>query len=127
MDEKLTAPTQTIYVCDADLKEGEMRGIKVEYDSAADPSGATKRSQWILIVHYQKKYYALDAACAHSGYPLFKGTLDKDGVITCGLHYAKFQCQTGKVVSDPPICEHEPTFQIEVKEGKIYWLKKENA
>ena len=110
MDEKLTR----IYVCEADLKEGEMRGIKVE-------------NQWLLIVHYQNRYYALDAACAHSGFPLFKGTLDADGVITCGLHYAKFQCQTGAVVSDPPICENQKTFKTEIKSGKVYWIKNQSS
>ena len=86
MDKKLNC--QSTYICEADLKDGEMRGTKVG-------------DQWILVVNFKNQYYALEAACTHSGYPLFKGTLDKDGVVTCSLHYAKFQCQTGAIVSDP--------------------------
>lgn len=110
MDEKLNAAS--IYVCDADLKEGEMRGIKVD-------------GQWLLIVRHKNQYFALDAACAHSGYPLFKGNIDENGAITCPLHYAQFQCQTGAVISNPAICENQITFKIELKDGKIFWLKEE--
>ncbi len=99
-----------VYVCEADLKEGEMRGLKVD-------------GQWLLIVHYGERYYALDASCAHSGYPLFKGQMDSDGVITCPLHYAKYQCQTGAIVSDPPLSSDQPVFKIKVEEGKVFWIK----
>ncbi len=98
-----------VYVCEADLNEGEMRGLKIE-------------GQWLLIVLYQNQYYALDAACAHSGYPLFKGFM-RDGVITCGLHYAQFDCKTGCVVSDPAICENQIVFEITIKENKVYWVR----
>ena len=101
---------RSVYVCEADLNPGEMRGVKIE-------------DQWILIINYKNEYYALDASCAHSGYPLFKGKLDENGIITCALHYAQFHCQTGAVVSEPAICEDQPQFQIEVKDGKVYWLK----
>ena len=99
-----------IYVCEADLKEGEMRGLKV-------------RDQWLLIVRYGGQYYALDAACAHSGYPLQQGKLDSSGVITCGLHYAKFDCRTGETVSDPAICADQIVYWIVVKGRKIFWAK----
>ncbi|OGR87038.1 MAG: hypothetical protein A3A86_00855 [Elusimicrobia bacterium RIFCSPLOWO2_01_FULL_60_11] len=100
-----------IYVCEADLKEGELRGRKVE-------------GQWILIVKHQGGHYGLDAACAHSGYPLFKGgTVDSEGAVTCPLHYSKFDCRTGAVVSKPRICDDQIVFKVEVKEGKVYWIK----
>ncbi|MBI1979762.1 MAG: Rieske 2Fe-2S domain-containing protein [Elusimicrobia bacterium] len=99
-----------VYVCEADLKNGEMRGLKVE-------------GQWLLIVRHKNQYHALDASCAHSGYPLFKGDLSADGIITCSLHHAQFECPTGTVVSDPAICENQPRFSIEVKEGKVFWVK----
>ena len=110
MAERLSSERNLVYLCGADLREGEMRGVRVE-------------NQWLLIVHYQGQYHALDAACAHSGYPLFKGTLDQDGVITCGLHYAKFDCKTGSIVSDPPICENQKTFEVAVQEDKVYWVQ----
>ena len=110
MDEKLTGKNH-IYVCEANLQNGEMRGVKV-------------KEQWLLIVRHQDQYYALDAACAHSGYPLFKGKLSPEGVITCGLHYAQFDCCNGNVVSNPAICENQQTFEIEVKEDKIFWVRK---
>ena len=81
-----------VYVCEADLLDRELRGVKVE-------------GQWILIANSGGKYYGLDAACAHSGYPLFKGTMNQKGVITCALHYAQFDCKSGRVVSHPAICE----------------------
>lgn len=114
--------TELVYVCDADLKDNEMRGIKVEYSHSV--SG--KKHQWILIVKQKGNYYALDAACAHSGYPLHKGSLDADGVVTCGLHYAKFDCRTGQVVSDPAICENQDIFEIQINDGKIYWVREIN-
>jgi nitrite reductase/ring-hydroxylating ferredoxin subunit len=106
----MSGGTGGVYVCEADLKEGEMRGLKVD-------------GQWLLIVRHGGTYHALDASCAHSGYALFKGTLSPEGVITCPLHYAQFQCRTGAVVSDPAICEAQPVFRIESREGKIYWLR----
>ncbi len=99
-----------LYVCEADLKEGELRGLKIE-------------GQWIMVANHQGEYYGLDAACAHSGYPLFKGTLSPEGVITCGLHYAKFDCKTGCVVSRPRICEDQIVFKIRVQDGKIFWIR----
>lgn len=102
-----------VYVCPADLKEGEMRGLKIE-------------GQWLLIVRFDDEYRALDASCAHSGYPLFKGAMDRTGVITCPLHYAKFDCRTGAVVSDPAICGDQPTFEVIARDGKVYWLKSES-
>ncbi len=98
-----------IYVCEADLKENELRGLKVE-------------GQWLLVVNHKNEYSLLDASCAHSGYPLHKGKVDESGVITCPLHYAQFDCKSGKVVSDPAICEDQPVFNMEVKEGKVFWL-----
>ena len=100
----------SVYVCEADLKENELRGVKVE-------------GQWILIANHGGNYYGLDASCAHTGYPLFKGNLSSEGVITCPLHYAQFDCVSGKVVSDPRICEDQTIFSIKVECGKVYWLK----
>lgn len=102
----------SVYVCEADLAEGELRGLKVE-------------GQWILLVRHGGETFALDASCAHSGYPLFKGKVDEQGVLTCPLHYAQFDCRTGKVVSDPAICGAQPVFEISVREGKIYWERPE--
>lgn len=99
------------YVCAADLKDGEMRGLKIE-------------GQWLLIVNHAGRYHALDAACAHSGYPLFKGRMDENGVITCPLHYAQFQCRTGEVVSNPAICDSQIVFEIKIEDNKVYWLNK---
>ena len=99
-----------IFICEADLKENELRGVKVE-------------GEWILIVNHGGNYYGLDAACAHSGYPLFKGTLNPEGVITCALHYAQFDCKSGRVVSDPAICGDQIVYKVAVKDGKVYWLR----
>src|SRR5262245_29661294 len=106
----MNGEAQEIYVCEADLKEGEMRGLKVE-------------GQWLLIVHHGGKYHALDASCAHSGYPLFKGRLSPEGVVTCPLHYAQFDCKTGTVVSDPAICDSQPMFEVRIRDGKVYWIR----
>ncbi len=114
--------TERVYVCEADLKEGQMRGLKVEFASLPK-----KRHQWLLVVKHRGKYHLLDAACAHSGYPLHTGKLDGNGVITCALHYAKFDCVTGQVVSEPAICENQVTFEIEVADGKVYWLRESDA
>ncbi len=103
-------PENLVYVCEADLAEGELRGFKIDGD-------------WIMIARHKDEFFGLDAACAHSGYPLFKGKLNEDGTITCPLHYAKFECRTGTVASNPRICDDQIVFKIAVKEGKIFWIK----
>ena len=99
-----------VFVCEADLEDGGMRGVNVE-------------GRWLLISRHRGEYSALDAACAHSGAPLFEGSLDPSGAVTCPLHYARFDCRTGEILSRPPICGDQTVFRIKVSNGKIFWLK----
>lgn len=99
-----------VYVCEADLKDGELRGVKIG-------------EEWIMIANHKGRYYGMDAACAHSGYSLFKGTLSAEGVITCPLHYAQFDCKSGCVVSNPRVCEDQIIYEISIKDGKVFWKK----
>jgi 3-phenylpropionate/trans-cinnamate dioxygenase ferredoxin subunit len=56
----------------------------------------------ILIINYNKKYYAIDRFCSHMGGDLSKGTIEKN-IITCPRHGSRFDITSGKTISGPKI------------------------
>lgn len=94
------------YLCPADLKPGEMRGLKIG-------------GRGLLLINHEGAYYALDDTCNHAGYSLHKGHLEGT-VVTCFLHGAEFDVRTGRHVSDPPFCENQRTYAIEIRDGSVY-------
>ena len=56
----------------------------------------------ILIANVNGKYFAVVDRCGHMNMRLSLGTLT-DNIVTCPLHYSRFDVMTGKVVSGPHI------------------------
>lgn len=55
----------------------------------------------ILVVNVDGSFFACDNMCPHQLYPLVNGELDGEE-ITCALHSAIFNVNTGEVVVRPP-------------------------
>ena len=56
----------------------------------------------IMIANVNGRYYALSDRCGHMNMRLSLGTLTNN-IVTCPLHYSRFDVMTGKVVSSPHI------------------------
>lgn len=62
----------------------------------------------IMIVNLDGKFYALNDRCSHTNAPLSMGHI-QDSILTCPMHGARFDINTGKKVSDPKM----PSFNID--------------
>jgi nitrite reductase/ring-hydroxylating ferredoxin subunit len=67
----------------------------------------------ILVVNADGNFYACDNLCPHQLYPLVNGELDGEE-ITCALHSAIFNVNSGEVVVRPPT-RSEPLIVYEVR------------
>jgi nitrite reductase/ring-hydroxylating ferredoxin subunit len=54
----------------------------------------------IMIANVDGKFYAISDRCGHMSARLSMGTIDKN-VVTCPLHFSRFDVTTGKVISGP--------------------------
>ena len=75
----------------------------------------------VLVVNYNKKYYALDNTCPHAGGKLSSGTLEGN-IVTCPRHGSKFNITTGMGVSGP---KYGP-FTGKVRDLEVYETKIED-
>ncbi len=97
----------------ADLKEGELRGFPVG-----------KRNLLVACVGGRLK--CLDDWCNHAGCLLSAGWIEQNQVV-CPCHEIGFDLDTGKNVTSPGIADDQPTFPIEIVDGRIvvHGFKKE--
>jgi len=58
----------------------------------------------IMIANVEGKFYALSDRCGHMSARLSMGVLN-DNIVTCPLHYSKFDVTTGKLLSGPVMME----------------------
>ncbi len=58
----------------------------------------------IMIANVEGKFYAIGDRCGHMSARLSMGTLTNT-VVTCPLHFSRFDVTTGKLVSGPKIME----------------------
>lgn len=72
----------------------------------------------IAIYRHEKKLYAIHNVCKHQGGPLGEGKI-LDGCITCPWHGYQYLPQNGQ--SPPPFKEMVNTYDVKVKDGKV-WL-----
>jgi 3-phenylpropionate/trans-cinnamate dioxygenase ferredoxin subunit len=72
----------------------------------------------ILVIKYDKKYYAIDRFCSHMGGDLAKGSIEKS-LITCPRHGSTFDIKSGKCISGPKI----GFLKLKTKSIKAYELK----
>ncbi|KAK6192405.1 hypothetical protein SNE40_003876 [Patella caerulea] len=88
-----------------DIQDGGMKDVEVEDGK-------------ILLVQRGQEYFAVGGKCTHYGAPLVNGSMS-NGVVRCPWHGACFNVQTGDI-EDFPGLDSLPTFDVSVKNGKIY-------
>ena len=72
------------------------------------PSGKIKHveveGKEIMIANVGGKFYAIGVRCAHMNALHFMGALDKT-IVTCPLHFSRFDVTTGKLISGPKMMD----------------------
>jgi len=74
----------------------------------------------IVLVNREGKIYALEDRCSHEEFPLSAGDL-ANGEITCALHGARFDIETGKPRALPAVLP-VATYEVRV-EGEDVQVK----
>lgn len=77
----------------------------------------------VAIFKYDGKISAVSNACQHQNGPLGEGKIVY-GCITCPWHGYQYQPDTG--ASPPPFVEKVPTFNVQVKNGRVFLHPKPN-
>jgi toluene monooxygenase system ferredoxin subunit len=91
-------------IADADLWEGEMRGLVID--------GCK-----VLLLRTGGEVRAYHDRCAHLGVALSEGTL-ADHVLTCRAHHYTYDARTGAGIN--PRNTQLRTFAVVVRDGAIY-------
>ena len=69
---------------------------------AADlPPGAVRRVGDWAVGNRDGRYFAVSRRCRHQLADLSEGTLDRDGCLVCPWHGARYDLDTGAMVSGP--------------------------
>ncbi|MEN8144401.1 MAG: non-heme iron oxygenase ferredoxin subunit [Gemmatimonadota bacterium] len=87
-----------------EVPEGSMIGVEV---------GGVK----VAVIHEQGRFFALHDCCSHEEFPLSDGDLE-NGQITCILHGARFDLETG-VAKALPAVRPVKTYEVRVEDGEI--------
>jgi 3-phenylpropionate/trans-cinnamate dioxygenase ferredoxin subunit len=58
--------------------------------------------RFIVLIHLDGKFYALDDACTHDGGPLGDGVLEGYQIV-CPRHGARFDVRTGQALAMPAV------------------------
>lgn len=77
----------------------------------------------VAIFKYDGKISAVSNVCQHQNGPLGEGRVI-DGCITCPWHGYQYLPETG--ASPPPFAENVPTFNVRVKDGRVFVHPKPN-
>ncbi|MFB6167119.1 MAG: Rieske (2Fe-2S) protein [Candidatus Nanohaloarchaea archaeon] len=92
-------------VADAEeLEEGEMVSVEVDGEK-------------VMVVKADEEFYAIGDVCTHEHCLLSDGWLEGKDVV-CPCHSSKFDLETGEP-DRPPAKEPEPTYEVEVRDGKV--------
>ncbi len=78
---------------------------------------ATISGERVAIFKYDGKISAVSNVCQHQNGPLGEGEII-DGCITCPWHGFQYLPENGQ--SPPPFTEKVPTFNVKVKEGRVF-------
>ena len=71
----------------------------------------------VAVFRYEGKVSAVSNVCQHQNGPLGEGKVI-DGCITCPWHGYQYRPEDGS--SPPPFTEKIPTFDVRVKDGRVY-------
>jgi methionine sulfoxide reductase heme-binding subunit len=77
----------------------------------------------VAIFKYEGKISAVSNVCQHQNGPLGEGKI-LDGCITCPWHGYQYLPETG--ASPPPFVEKVPTFNVRIKNGRVFVHPKPN-
>src|SRR5207244_1934072 len=77
----------------------------------------------VAIFKYDGKVSAVSNVCQHQNGPLGEGKI-LDGCITCPWHGYQYLPETG--ASPPPFVEKVPTFNVRVRDGRVFVHPKPN-
>lgn len=77
----------------------------------------------VAIFKYDGKISAVSNVCQHQNGPLGEGKI-LDGCVTCPWHGYQYLPETG--ASPPPFVEKVPTFNVQVKNGRVFVHPKPN-
>jgi methionine sulfoxide reductase heme-binding subunit len=117
------------------LDQPEIRNPKSEIEGgfmdACAIADISKNRAWIVclsgervaIFKYDGKISAVSNVCQHQNGPLGEGKI-VFGCITCPWHGYQYQPDTG--ASPPPFVEKVPTFNVRVKDGRVFVHPKPN-
>lgn len=87
-----------------DVAENDLKGVMV--DGLA-----------IVLINRDGKIYALEDRCSHEEFPLSSGDL-AGGEITCSLHGARFDIETGAPRALPAVMPVR-TFEVQIEDDDI--------
>ncbi len=71
----------------------------------------------VAVIHENERFFALHDCCSHEEFPLSDGDLD-NGHVTCILHGARFELETGTAVALPAV-RPVKTYEVRVADGEI--------
>ena len=103
----MSAATVRLPLAASALAEGTMRGLRLE------------DGRYLLLVRHRGRVFALDDLCNHAGCLLSRGRL-LDGRVVCPCHLMAFDVETGELMTSPQLCEDQPTFPAEERDGELF-------
>jgi ferredoxin-nitrite reductase len=103
---KPTTSEWTVVASVSDLAPGNVRKVQA-------------RGVTLALVCTGEALHAVDNLCPHEGGSIGEGSLE-EGTVSCPLHNYKFDCKTGKCVTDPRLCV--PVYETKIEHGKI-WVR----
>ena len=77
----------------------------------------TVNGQKVALFNVGGKYYAIDDTCTHRGAPLSEGECEGE-VVNCPWHGARFDLQTGAVLS-PPATRAASSYRVEIVDNEV--------
>jgi sulfite reductase beta subunit-like hemoprotein/nitrite reductase/ring-hydroxylating ferredoxin subunit len=103
---KPTTSEWTVVASVSDLAPGNVRKVQA--------GGVT-----LALVCTGEGLHAVDNLCPHEGGSIGEGSVE-EGTVSCPLHNFKFDCKTGKCVTDARL--QVPVYETKIEQGKI-WVR----
>ncbi|HLQ73535.1 MAG TPA: non-heme iron oxygenase ferredoxin subunit [Bacillota bacterium] len=82
-------------------------------------------SEQIIVSLVEDEFFAFSGICSHAYAEMINGDLDGH-YVTCPLHFSEFDIRDGCPL-DPPATEPLKTFDVLVKDEKVYVNPKERT
>lgn len=76
----------------------------------------------VAVFHLEEGFRAIEDTCSHAGASLTYGQLEDGCIVACPRHGARFDINTGRVVSLPAV-RGVKSYRVKVEEDTIYVSK----